>query len=126
MVGVVEGGPQGRALIEGYGGGGFVVGGPRHSGSLLILPDRVQPWPVDSVPEIDAAALQPVFGAATGLEILLIGGGERSFALLPGLRQVLRDHGLGVEAMATAAACRSFNVLVMEGRAAAAALVAVD
>lgn len=126
MVEIVEGGPRGRALIEGYGGGGFVVGGTRHSGSILILPDRVQPWPVDSAPEIDAAALQPVLGAATGLEILLIGGGERSFALLPGLRQVLRDHGLGVEAMATAAACRSFNVLVMEGRAAAAALVAVD
>ena len=126
MVEIVEGGPRGRALIEGYGGGGFEVGGTRHRGSILILPDRVQPWPVESAPEIDEAALQPVLGAATSLEILLIGGGERGLALPPGLRQVLRDNGLGVEAMATAAACRSFNVLVMEGRAAAAALVAVD
>lgn len=118
--------PQGRLLVEGYGGGGFVAGGARHRGSILVFRDRVQSWPVTAASEISETALRPLVQASNELEILLIGGGERSFALPPGLRQVLRDHGLGVEAMATAAACRSFNVLVMEGRAAAAALVAVD
>ncbi len=126
MVEIVEGGPRGRVLIGGYGGGGFEVGGARHRGSILILRDRVQPWPVMTASEIDETALQPILQGSDGLEILLIGGGERGLALPPGLRRTLRDHGLGVEAMATAAACRSFNVLVMEGRAAAAALVAVD
>ena len=70
--------------------------------------------------------MQPLLEAAERPEILLIGSGERGFALPARLRQVLRDRGLGVDVMATPAACRTFNVLVMERRAAAAALVAVD
>jgi len=126
MVEIVEGGPQGRVLVEGYGGGGFEVGGARHGGSILILQDRVLAWPVTTASEIDEAALQPVVEAARTLEVLLIGSGARGVFLPPGLRQSLRDHGLGVDVMATPAACRTFNILVMEQRAAAAALIAVE
>ncbi len=126
MVEIVEGGPRGRLLVEGYGGVGFVVGGARYSGSILVLQNRVLPWPITAASEIDAAALQPVLETAAELEILLIGGGDRGFFPAAGLRQALRDRGLGLDVMATPAACRTFNVLVMEQRAAAAALIAVD
>ncbi len=126
MVEIFQGGPEGRLLVGGYGGGGFEVGGLRHRGSILILQDRVLDWPVRSASEIDEAALQPILEAAGDLEILLIGSGDRVALLPAGLRQVLRDGGLGVDVMATSAACRTFNVLMMEQRAAAAALVAVD
>ena len=126
MVEIVEGGPRGRILVEGYGGGGFEVGGARYSGSILILQDRVLPWPITAASEIDAAALRPVLEAAAELEVLLIGGGDRGFLPAAELRQALRDQGLGLDAMATSAACRTFNVLMTEQRAAAAALIAVD
>ncbi len=126
MVKIVEGGPQGRLLVEGYGGGGFELGGIRHRGSILVLQDRVLAWPVNIASEIDGGALQPILKAAGSLEVLLIGSGDRGLALGPDLRQVLRDHGLGVDVMATPAACRTFNVLVMEQRAVAAALIAVE
>ncbi|MDJ0970629.1 MAG: Mth938-like domain-containing protein [Kiloniellales bacterium] len=126
MVKIVEGGPQGRLLVEGYGGGGFELGGIRHCGSILVLQDRVLAWPVNIASEIDEAALQPILEAAGNLEVLLIGSGDRGLALGPDLRRVLRDHGLGVDVMATPAACRTFNVLVMEQRAVAAALIAVE
>ena len=126
MVKIVEGGPQGRLLVEGYGGGGFELGGVRHRGSILVLQDRVLAWPVNIASEIDEAALHPVLEAASTLEVLLIGSGGRGIALGPDLRQVLRDHGLGVDVMATPAACRTFNILVMEQRAFAAALIAVE
>ena len=126
MVKIVEGGPQGRLLVEGYGGGGFELGGVRHRGSILVLQDRVLAWSVNIASEIDEAALHPVLEAASTLEVLLIGSGGRGIALGPDLRQVLRDHGLGVDVMATPAACRTFNILVMEQRAFAAALIAVE
>ncbi len=126
MVEIVEGGPQGRLLVEGYGAGGFELGGVRHRGSILILQNRVQAWPISDASEIDEGALQPILEAAGSLEILLIGGGGRGLALPANLRQVLRDHGLRVDVMTTPAACRTFNVLVMEQRAVAAALIAVD
>ena len=126
MVEIVEGGPQDRLLVDGQGGGGFEVGGARHRGSILILQDRVLSWPVAATSEIDEAALQPVLEASGALEILLIGSGDRIVLLAPGLRQALRDHVLGVDVMATPAACRTFNVMVMEQRAVAAALIAVE
>ena len=126
MVEIVEGGPKDRLLVEGYGGGGFEVGGIRHRGSILILQDRVLPWPVTAAAEIGEAALRPLLEAPDTPEILLIGSGDRGVILPAGPRQMLRDGGLGVDVMATPAACRTFNILVMERRAVAAALVAVD
>ena len=122
----MQGGPKGRLLIEGYGGGGFEVAGACHDGSILILPDRVLPWAVTAATEIDQAALRPLLDATAKLELLLIGSGAQGVALPAELRQVLRDRGLGLDVMATPAACRTFNILMMEHRAAAAALIAIS
>ena len=123
----MQGGPKGRLLIEGYGGGGFEVAGARNGGSILILPDRVLPWPITAAAEIDQAALGPLLDAAAAkLELLLIGSGARSVAPPAELRQALRDRGLGLDVMAIPAACRTFNILMMEHRAAAAALIAIS
>ena len=126
MVELSQGGPPGRLLIEGYGGGGFEVGGTDHRGSILVLPDRVLPWPVTEAGAISLESLQPLIAAAAGLEVLLVGCGERAVLLPAALREGLRGHGFGVDAMATGPACRTFNVLQMEARAVAAALISVE
>ena len=117
--------PAGRQAIEGYGGGGFRIGGRLYRGSVLVLPDRVLPWPVTEPGAISLDSLQPLVAAAADLEVLLVGCGERAVLLTPPLREALRGLGLGVDAMATGPACRTFNVLQMEARAVAAALIAV-
>ena len=111
---------------EGYGGGGFEVSGQDHRGSVLVLPDRVLPWPVAEAGAISLESLQPLVAAAANLEVLLVGCGERAVLLPRPLREALRGRGLGVDAMATGPACRTFNVLQLEARAVAAALIAVD
>ncbi len=126
MVELSQGGAPGRLLIEGYGGGGFEVGGRDHRGSILILPEQVLPWPVTESGAISLESLQPLLAAVSGLEVLLVGCGERAVLLPPALREALRGQGLGVDAMATGPACRTFNVLQIEARAVAAALIAVD
>ena len=123
--------PGGRQVIESYGGGGFRVSGQRLEGSILVLPDRTLGWPVAQFAEITLQNLAPLFESAPAAgelraELLLIGCGAR-LQLLPGdLRRALRAQGLVCEAMDTGAACRTYNVLLAEGRAVAAALVAVN
>jgi uncharacterized protein len=123
--------PGGRQIVESYGGGGFRVSGQRYQGSILVLPDRTLAWPVTSFPEITLDSLAPLLAPAPApgelrAELLLIGCGPR-LQLLPGeLRRALRTQGLVCEAMDTGAACRTYNVLLAEGRAVAAALVAVE
>lgn len=115
----------GLQLIQGYGDSGFRVSGRRYEGSILILPDRTEIWPVETMAALTLPSLTPIVDAEPAVEILIIGCGP-TFALAPlTLREVLKSKGIGVETMDTGAACRTYNVLAGEGRRVAAALVAV-
>ena len=112
-------------IVESYGEAGFKVSGRRHSGSVLILPDVTHNWPVDDIAGLSLPSLQPIIDAEPAIEVLIIGCGAR-LALVPlTLREVLRTKSIGVEAMDTGAACRTYNVLAGEGRRVAAALIAL-
>lgn len=116
----------GRQLIESYGGGGFRVAGLRHSGSVVIFPRETVAWPVAFPADISLASLQPVVQRADLVRILIIGCG-RSFAPRPlDLHSELRTEGINLEWMDTGAACRTYNVLLLDDREVAAALIAVD
>ncbi len=115
----------GSPVINAYGGGGFRIAGERHDGSQIVYADRVVPWPVDV---LDAAAEESLLQALDdvgAVELLLIGCGTAAKLLSGDLRAALSARGIGVDGMDTGAACRTFNVLLQEGRRAAAALIAV-
>ncbi|MBM3571300.1 MAG: hypothetical protein FJX52_02920 [Alphaproteobacteria bacterium] len=118
--------PSGRHYIESYGDGRFRVGGALHRGSILVFPDGCQTWPVAAVADITAESLASVSGRQPKIEILLIGCGRRMVMLAPAMRQSLRASGIVADAMGTGAACRTYNVLMSEGRMVAAALIAVE
>jgi uncharacterized protein len=120
--------PQGRQIIDGYGGGGFRVSGQRIEGSIIVFPDQVSPWSVAEVAALSAGSLDAVSaaGRAGTVELLLVGTGARMTRIDGALRQALRADGVVVEAMDTGAACRTYNVLMAEGRRVAAALIAID
>ena len=67
------------------------------------------------------------FLAATVLpfysEVVLFGSGSRLRFAKPEALRPLIERGIGVETMDTAAACRTYNILVSEGRSVVAALV---
>ncbi len=119
--------PEGRQLIQAYGNGGFRVAGTAYAGSVLILPDRTQVWPIAAPSEVTPASLSPFVDlpAAERPLILLIGAGTKAGLAEPALRQALREAGIVLEWMDTGAACRTFNVLLTEGRRVAAGLIAI-
>jgi uncharacterized protein len=116
----------GRAPIDAYGNGGFRFAEMSHRGSILCLPSGVYAWPPTSPSEIDAAALAPVLAERDALDLLLLGTGRRS--QLPGdeVRRAFDAASVALEVMDTGAACRTYNVLLGEGRPVGAALLAVD
>jgi uncharacterized protein len=116
----------GRAPIDAYGNGGFRFAEMSHRGSILCLPSGIYPWQPGSPDEIEAAALAPVLAERDALDLLLLGTGRRS--QLPGaeVRRAFDAAGVALEVMDTGAACRTYNVLLGEGRPVGAALLAVD
>jgi uncharacterized protein len=111
--------PVGRQLIERYGASGFRVSGVVFAGPVLVFPDHTILW---ETPEATLAGLAPVV-AAGRIELILLGLGRRGAPVKSDLRSALKAHGLGVEAMDTGAACRTYNLLAAEDRQVAAALL---
>jgi uncharacterized protein len=116
----------GRAPIDAYGNGGFRFAEMSHRGSILCLPSGIYAWQPGNPDEIQAAALAPVLAERDALDLLLLGTGRRS--QLPGgeVRRAFEEAGVALEVMDTGAACRTYNVLLGEGRPVGAALLAVD
>ena len=115
----------GRAPIDTYGNGGFRFAGMSHRGSVLCLPSGIYGWPGPEGDTIDEASLERVFAEASDIEVLLLGTGIELKRVMPPLRARCRELGIVAEPMSTGAAVRTYNVLLAEGRAVAAALLAV-
>lgn len=119
--------PAGRQIIESYGEGRFRVSGTVIEGSILVFPERTLQWPVGGLDALTAESLDEVSraGEAGAVTLLLLGCGVRMAPVPAALRQRLRAAGVVIEPMDTGAACRTYNVLMAEGRQVAAALIAV-
>ena len=115
----------GRAPIDAYGNGGFRFAGMSHKGSLLVLADGIRAWPVAALEQLLPEDFAALFAAKSGIEVVLLGTGAEHRPLPVSLRAAFEHEGLGVEPMSTGAACRTYNILLGEGRAVGAALLAV-
>jgi uncharacterized protein len=114
--------PAGRQVIERYAPSGFRVSGVIYRGPVLVFPDRTLAWAVASAATVTRESLSPVLEHG-GVQILLLGLGSSANAGNGTLRAVLRAAGVALEPMDTGAACRTYNVLLSEGRHVAAALI---
>ena len=113
------------APIEAYGKGGFAFADMSHRGSLLCLPEAIWAWPVTKAEDIDKTALARVFGAAAGIDTLIIGTGTDVWLAPPALREALRTVRVVLDTMQTGPAVRTYNIMIGERRRVAAALIAV-
>ena len=106
------------APIEGYGEGFFRIGGVVHQGPIVVLPSGIGSWGGYE----DAAA---ILKARDTIDVIFIGTGETIAHIPAVLRDTLEEAGIGVEIMSSPSACRTYNVLLSEGRRVGLALLPV-
>jgi uncharacterized protein len=104
--------------VDGYGPGFVRLGGVVHRGMVLVLPSGVRAWGGWD----DREAL---LAEAASMDVLLVGTGAAMGFLPAPFRAAMEAAGLGVDPMPTPAACRTYNVLLAEGRRVGLALVPV-
>lgn len=117
---------QDAKFIQRYGPGRFTISGEVFHGPVLVTPTSVQPFPDKPLAEWGEEDLAPLFGAEPAAEILLIGTGSTMAPIPARLRALLRARGIGCDGMDSGAACRTYNILLTEGRRVAAVLIAVS
>lgn len=104
--------------VDGYGPGYFRVQGKVHSGAMLMSGAGARDWGGLE----DAAALLALAGQ---VDVLFVGTGAEIFHIPADLRASLEALGLGVEVMNSPSACRTYNILLSEGRRVALAALPV-
>ena len=103
-------------LIHGYGGNSFRISGERYSGSVLVHPRQTATWTPPAEPEtLTIDDLLPHFGVNLP-PLFILGLGDAPMDPMNVLSAALRNNGIALEIMSTPAACRTWNVLMSEGR----------
>ena len=112
-------------IIHGYGDGGFRISGRRFTGAVFVMPRHSELWSPVAPEKLTASGIIDLMPSEAP-PLLLLGIGAAPLFPLQTLADDLKQKGIALELMSTAAACRTWNVLISEGRSAAAALYAVD
>lgn len=115
----------GRSGIDAYGNGGFRFADMSHRGSILCLPSGIYGWEALEGDVLDTKLFEQVLAEAADMEFLLVGTGLSIRPLPADLKAALRGSNVSSDPMSTGAAVRTFNVMLAESRAVAAALIAV-
>ncbi|MSQ58459.1 MAG: hypothetical protein EXR36_02110 [Betaproteobacteria bacterium] len=107
----------GQNSFSGYGEDYVTINGQRHAHSILVLPDELRDWSPARLDENAFAVLMDL-----PVEILLLGTGRTLLFPHPSIAVSFRHKGVGLEVMDTAAACRTYNILLSEARKVGAAI----
>jgi len=117
--------PKEKLRIRSYGTGVFHINDVRYAGNVALTPDAAQDFSPKTLSEIDAQAIRALPPAFAVAEVLLIGAGKRYSPLPKEPERAFALAGMAPEVMDVGAACRTYNVLLSEGRNVAALLFAL-
>ncbi|MGH8119593.1 MAG: Mth938-like domain-containing protein [Gammaproteobacteria bacterium] len=108
--------------IDSYNTGVICINGEHLTASLIITPRLlIHDWPPQSFADIASQHIEQIIQLRP--EIIILGTGRQLLFLAPPLTVLIHQYGIGFETMDTGAACRSYNLLMSEGRNVAAGLL---
>jgi len=111
-----------KQLITSYGEGWVEINRIRFSSSLIVTPDNVEgDCGIDDFDHLTARHFEHIAGLKP--EVVLLGSGRKQRFIHPQVSHALTDAGISMECMDTAAACRTYNFLMAEGRRVVALLI---
>lgn len=116
---------EGAQIIQSYANGQFRVSGELYSSAVIVRPDRTQGFGVGDFNDLQESDFQPLVDDQSNIDVVLMGTGATIQFLPSALKKTLREQGLHIDVMDTGAACRTYNVLMAEGRRVVALLLPV-
>lgn len=108
--------------VTAYDAAGVEINAVRFTHSLIVMPEMAPvAWPVGSFEDLTAENFAPIDAAQP--DVVIVGTGARQRFIHPKLITALTARRIGVECMDNQAACRTYNILMAEGRKVALALI---
>ena len=108
---------EGLQLIQSYSAEGFKINSQSYGGAVIVTPFETRSWnDVSDVSSLTLQNFQSVIEIKEDVDVVLFGTGAKMAFLPSEVQSALQKQGLNVDCMDTGAACRTFNILVAEGR----------
>ena len=108
--------------VTGYDDKGAEINAQLFNYSFFVLPEVApRAWNVTAFEDLTAAHFEAILGDKP--DVVIVGTGARQRFVHPRLTTPLTSQRIGVECMDNAAACRTYNVLMGEGRKFTLALI---
>ena len=109
-------------IITGYQPGCVLINNESYSQSLIVSPNKlITPWKVTDINQLNDTTLMEVFDLEP--EVVLLGTGENLLLPDPKILALFSKFKIGLETMNTSAVCRTYGILISEGRRTAAAII---
>ena len=109
-------------IITGYKPGCVFINNEPYTQSIIVNPETlISPWDVSQPSDLNEATLATIFKDPP--EIAILGTGDALVLPEPKIIALFAQHRIGLEFMNTSAACRTYGVLIAEGRKATAAII---
>lgn len=109
-------------IITGYKPGCVLINNEPYQRSFITSPDSlISPWEVTDIKDLNETTLAPILKDRP--EIMIIGTGDTLALPEPKIIALFAQHQIGIETMNTSAACRTYGILIAEGRKAAAGII---
>lgn len=113
-----------QQVIQSYKSGSFRVSNALYDHPIFVFPDRTVQWVTETKPsDMTLDDFKALVEHSSELDLILLGCGAGMDFVSASLRKDLKTYGLNIETMDTGAACRTYNVLMAEGRRLVAALL---
>jgi uncharacterized protein len=114
----------GQNLIRAYAPGSVTVNSTAYSRSLIVTPETLTDWPPAGFDDLMAVHFEMLAGMRP--EVVILGTGVKLRFPPPRLTRALVEANIGLEVMDTGAACRTYNILMGDGRRVVAALLMIE
>lgn len=114
---------SGQNLFTGYGPGYVAINHVSHQKHIVVTGDSITDWTIGAFDEMDVSHLESLLVLKP--EIVILGTGATVRFPQPELVRLAAAAGIGLEVMDSRAACRTYNILIAEGRKVLAAILVV-
>ena len=106
-----------QQIVQSYAGGVFRISGHEYDTAVLLSPEQTSSWnTATNITDLTLDDFDPIIKLASEYDVFLLGTGAIMQFLPKELRNNLRAKGIAFDVMDTGAACRTYNVLMAEGR----------
>ena len=113
--------PGGHNFFTGYGPGYVSVNNVHHQKHIVVTSEQIEEWRIEKFEMLAVEHFESLLVLKP--EIVVLGTGHTLRFPAPALSRVLALSGVGLEVMDSKAACRTYNILIAEGRKVVAAIL---